>query len=333
MKRILIVLISLCLCFGFVACDYAVEHTEDCQDGNCTGTSNSTLSENETVLPASSSDYNNMSYTAALDDFTSAGFTNIGFKIIYDLVTGWTTFDGEIEEVLVNGSSSFTKGDIHPKDTEIIIVYHTWINAEPQITMPHDSGDYGKGWTIEELKVHFEHLGFTNIEIKSTIDFETFYEEGTIKDVEIEDAFLGLWNSGDVFGSTSLITISYYERTPTLTTDNCPDFVELLLDGNLTYGDFAEKYDDQYIEFDACVDSIITDVSGKTSAILVGGGNTLAENGFTLHLDIGYIGSGNDNIDTNLETGDLIRVIAKVDDYYTSYYKTIYAKVVHLTKK
>ncbi|MBQ8859351.1 MAG: DUF4839 domain-containing protein [Clostridia bacterium] len=359
MKKITTLIIAVILCFCFVACDDEYDYTNgwnDLENDNQENSSNdnqgnnsnanqnnNTTSSNEIRLPASSNDYKNQSYIDALDDFEAAGFTNIKLKIIYDLVTGWLTSDGEIEEVLVNGSSSFTKGDVYQKDTEIIIVYHTWESDEPQITMPNYSWHYDEGWTVEDLVSHFEQLGFTNIEIATTIDsgtFSKFHQEGEIYNVEIEDTFLGGWDSGDIFGATSLITITYYERTPTLTIDNCPDLASVLSSKDMVYTDFAEKYDGQFIEFDACVTSFVKDITGKVVSISVLGGDVASNAldnsdiaGYIIHLDTELTAGDEAYIHTGFEKGAKVKVIAKIDDYHTDYYKTICAKAAYIIER
>lgn len=339
MKKIIALIIAVILCFCFVACDDEYDdqenHSNDIQNNNTTS--------NEIRLPASSSDYENQSYTDALDDFESAGFTNIKLKIIYDLVTGWLTSDGEIEEVLVNGSSSFKKGEFYPKDTEIVIAYHTWKSDEPKITMPNYSWHYDEGWTVDELISHFEQLGFTNIETAKMIDsgtFSEFHQEGEIYNVEIGDTFLGNWSSGDVFGATSLITITYYERTPTLTIENCPDLASVLSSRDMMYTDFAEKYDGQFIEFDACITSFVEDVTRKIVAISVCGGDVVSNTfdnsdiaGFIIRLDTELTAGDEAYIHTDFEKGAKVKVIAKIDDYRTDYYKTICAKAAYIVAR
>ena len=346
MKKIIALIIAVLLCFCFFACDDEYDYSNDwndIQNDNHGNNSNNNTTPNEIRLPASSSDYKNQSYTDVLDDFESAGFTNIKLKIIYDLVTGWLTSDGEIEEVLVNGSSSFTKGDLFPKDTEIVISYHTWASDEPQITMPNYSWYYDEGWTVEGLISHFEQLGFTNIETAETIDsgtFSKFHQEGEIYNVEIEDTFLGGWNSGDVFGATSLITITYYERTPTLTIENCPDLASILSSKDMMYTDFAEKYDGQFIEFDACITSFVEDVTGKIVSISVCGGDVASNTfdnsdiaGLIIRLDTELTAGDEAYIHTNFEKGAKVKVIAKIDDYHTDYYKTICAKAAYIVAR
>lgn len=54
------------------------------------------------------------------------GFYNISYQKIDDLVTGWITDDGEVEEVTINGRTDYNKDDYFPPDVEIIISYHTF---------------------------------------------------------------------------------------------------------------------------------------------------------------------------------------------------------------
>ena len=346
MKKIIVLMIAVLLCFCFVSCDDEYDYSNDWnnfendnQKNNSNNTqNNNTTTSNEISLPASSSDYKNQSYADVLDDFETAGFTNIKLKAIYDLITGWLTSDGEIEEVLVNGASSFTKGDVYPKDTEIIIVYHTWESDEPQITMPNYSWYYDDGWTVEELVSHFEQLGFTNIKIATTIDtgtFSKFHQEGEIYNVEIEDTFLGGWDSGDVFGATSLITVTCYERTPTLTIDNCPDLASILSSKDMMYTDFAEKYDGQFIEFDGYVTTSYSYMGGTSYIIEVTGGDYSENgvNGWFFRVDVEQSVGDEAYINKNIEKGANVKIIGKIDDYHTDYYDMICIDAAYLMER
>ena len=64
--------------------------------------------------------------------FRSAGFTNISYSEIDDLVTGWITKDGEVEKVTVGGTDGYLSREWIPEDTEVVIYYHTFPNKEKQ---------------------------------------------------------------------------------------------------------------------------------------------------------------------------------------------------------
>lgn len=78
-------------------------------------------------IPFSSSELEDgMQYTDAEEQFKNAGFTNIKLEKIEDLVTGWLTDDGEIEEISVNGDTEFSEGDEVEPDSNVVIRYHTF---------------------------------------------------------------------------------------------------------------------------------------------------------------------------------------------------------------
>lgn len=83
----------------------------------------SAVGENEAMIPKSSSDCEGEDFNDITDSFKEAGFTNISYEILYDIYWGITE-EGEIEEVSIDGDTSFTRGDIYSKDAEIIITYH-----------------------------------------------------------------------------------------------------------------------------------------------------------------------------------------------------------------
>ena len=350
MKKTIAFALSLLFCVGFVACDNQDDYSVNWDDiysnleqiGSSSSSSSNTDSgeterpvSNNIALPSSSKDYKNENYIDVLEDLESAGFTNIKFEIIYDLITGWLTSNGEIEEVLIDGNPSFFKGDIFAKDTEIIIKYHTWASDEPKITMPHYSGYYDDGWTVERLVEHFEELGFINVVTKTVVDsgmFEEFHQEGEVYNVEIEDTTLGSWNSGDVFGATSQITIHYYERTYTLTVDNCSDLESILSSRDMMYSDFAERYDGQFIEFDGCVQTSYSYMGGTSYVISVSGGNYNSDgaSGWIIRVDVEQTVGDEKYIDKNINKGSNVKVIGKIDDYYTDYYDMICIKAAYL---
>jgi hypothetical protein len=77
-------------------------------------------------LPISSRDLKNTNYQDVVAKFENAGFTNVQTVIIDDLVLGWFTKDGEVEEVSVDGYTTFTTDSRYPADVEIVVSYHTF---------------------------------------------------------------------------------------------------------------------------------------------------------------------------------------------------------------
>ncbi|GGO94064.1 hypothetical protein GCM10011584_34240 [Nocardioides phosphati] len=85
-----------------------------------------TLSANQTKAPASASDMEGEQYKGVVSDLKDAGFTKVDTKKIDDLITGWLTKDGEVEDVKINGSKDFESGDVFDKDAKVVVAYHTF---------------------------------------------------------------------------------------------------------------------------------------------------------------------------------------------------------------
>ena len=65
-------------------------------------------------------------YKDILKQFKNSGFTNVKTEKIEDLVTGWLTKDGEVEEIKINANKDFKTTDEFEEDVEVIIKYHTF---------------------------------------------------------------------------------------------------------------------------------------------------------------------------------------------------------------
>ncbi len=107
MKKLLSLFIVLIICFSFSACE-ETDHSNDCH------------------APASNSELEGKIYTDVIKQFEESGFSNITTEKIDDLITGWLTKDGEIEEVIIDGNASFSTDTWYSKDSKVIIKYHTF---------------------------------------------------------------------------------------------------------------------------------------------------------------------------------------------------------------
>ena len=83
-------------------------------------------------IKTGSSYYEGENYEDVAKEFKSAGFTNIKYEIIYDLVLGFLVSDGEVEYVTIDGSKEFKDISEYSKDVEIIIAYHTYESNNPE---------------------------------------------------------------------------------------------------------------------------------------------------------------------------------------------------------
>lgn len=76
--------------------------------------------------PAAGKDFEEQQYKVVVEDLEAAGFTNVETKAIEDLITGWMTKDGEVEDVKINGSKDFESGDRFAKDAKVVVRFHTF---------------------------------------------------------------------------------------------------------------------------------------------------------------------------------------------------------------
>lgn len=86
--------------------------------------------EDEAPVPRSASSYKYENYVDVQTELSKAGFTNISFEILYDIVIGWTE-EGEVDSVSVDGNTEFEQGDIFKKDAAIVITYHMKKEDDP----------------------------------------------------------------------------------------------------------------------------------------------------------------------------------------------------------
>lgn len=88
------------------------------------------LADGEVKLDVAASEYKHKNYEDVTTALKTLGFSNIKYKVLYDIVLGWTA-DGDVETVSIAGKSDFTRGDVFPADAEIIITYHMPKDDDP----------------------------------------------------------------------------------------------------------------------------------------------------------------------------------------------------------
>ncbi len=87
----------------------------------------------EIKMPYSMNQLKNKNYVDVISDMKNMGFSNISERKIKDLITGWLTKDGSIEQVLVkseNIENLIEMNKTYDYDTEFIVVYHTFKNKK-----------------------------------------------------------------------------------------------------------------------------------------------------------------------------------------------------------
>lgn len=77
-------------------------------------------------MPFGANDYKDTNYQDIVSQLEQAGFTNIEVVALDDLVTGWLTEDGEVEEVQADGRTTFSEDTRLAPDVKIVVTYHTF---------------------------------------------------------------------------------------------------------------------------------------------------------------------------------------------------------------
>ena len=80
--------------------------------------------------PVESSEVSSSNYQDMVSQFKGAGFTNVSTKEIDDLILGWLTEDGQVEEVSIGGKTSFSTSDTFAADSPVVVSYHTFPKKE-----------------------------------------------------------------------------------------------------------------------------------------------------------------------------------------------------------
>lgn len=114
MRQFIFILLASICCIIFVACGGS-DHT------------------GEVKTPSGSTVMKGKDYKSVVEKFEDEGFTNIKLEKIEDLITGWLTKDGEVEEVSVGGDFEYSPDEWVNADTEVVIRYHTFPEKETEV--------------------------------------------------------------------------------------------------------------------------------------------------------------------------------------------------------
>lgn len=122
----------------------------------------------------------NASYVA--NAFSESAFTDIKTIAVKDIYKGSAYKVGQVEQVIIDGSSYFSKGDLLPYDVEIIITYH----EKKEIVVPFSERNLRKMNYIEAGDC-LQALGFTEIYEKPIRDLVTGWikKDGAVEKITI----------------------------------------------------------------------------------------------------------------------------------------------------
>jgi hypothetical protein len=89
--------------------------------------------------PLNASDVSNSKYQDVVSQFKKSGFTNVTTKEIDDLIIGFLTEDGEVEEVSIGGDTSFSTSDAFAADVPVVVSFHTFPKQDSEAADPSAS--------------------------------------------------------------------------------------------------------------------------------------------------------------------------------------------------
>ena len=84
------------------------------------------IDEGKIAVNYSKEDLVGLDYADVKKKLEKQGFINIQLEPVGDLITGWITKDGEVEEVTINGGTDYKETSYYSPEVEIVIIYHTY---------------------------------------------------------------------------------------------------------------------------------------------------------------------------------------------------------------
>ena len=203
MKRLFCLSLALILCFSLIGCD------ENSHEG-------------EVKTPAGSSDMEGRNYEDVVTIFEEKGFTNIKTEPIDDLIFGWLTKDGEVEEVSVGGKVDYSPDKWVPADTEVVIRYHTFPEDDEEETKSDESNETTESTTIvmtadsvtytgknaQDVEKDVKDLGFENVKLVESVTTDSSNIDGVVDTITVAGRE---FSKGDSFEKDAEIVITYWK--------------------------------------------------------------------------------------------------------------------------
>lgn len=196
-----------------------------------------------------------------------------------------------------------------------------------QGVMPYSSEEYcTMDWTLESIEEHFRELGFDSFEENPVEPGDDDYDRNIYELYVKSFIFTDPWEAGDQLDPDDTIVI-YYNESPTLTVDSCPDLARMVECAD-DYLGFAEEYDGRYVSFDACVSYQLTTFTNDY--IIMVSGENYEEN--QSHDWTIYIGDRTwDNaVQGSTPVGTTVHVEGRIDLDFSEYYDQLYVEGLKL---
>lgn len=205
--------------------------------------------------------------------------------------------------------------------------------TDGKVAMPYGSASYcGADWTLESLKAHLIDLGFTNI-----VEYpEEPWDENCADNIFFVKIRRGWskvseWEAGEEFETDEEVIIRY-NKAPMLTVENCPDLLTVLTSDEMSYTEFAEKYDGRYVEIDGYISSYISKEWETSRVIEMRYGNQRGENLEGAEVHLGDVNWGS-KIDKDIVEGELVHIRGKIDFSDTEFFQRLHVNCILYEKR
>ncbi len=244
----------------------------------------------------SSEDLEGKNYEDVIANLKNAGFTNIQTEVMDDLITGWLTNDGEVEQVEIDGNKDFSSDSRYKSDVEIIVTYHTFPGSESEETGASASSE----------------------SIVSAAAENTSNSESSAKPIATEEAAITETTAKIIQETTDAeLATEFQDELAAVLAAKDPD--------DPSIQEFADKYEGRTIEFDGYIAAMNLHGDYKTRydiLILAGDysettavGPNFQFRDVSVILDLNLTGS---NIPDTIGVGDNLHITAKIGEYEDS---------------
>lgn len=223
-------------------------------------------------------------YKTVISQLEETGFTNIKTKVLDDLITGWLTKDGEIEQVEIDGDTEFSATDSFQKNSKIVITYHTFSKEDKKEAKASDEKKSNTKSTDDDKKS----------DTKST-------DEKSSKKVEQST------------NDTSILTVK-----------NNEDLAAVLAvkdEYDPIVGEFAKKYVGRIIEFDGNIANMMQheDYTTRYDILIYAGDyseTTFSGPSFKFeNVNVSDLKLTGSEIPENIGAGQNLHITAEVEEY------------------
>lgn len=156
------------------------------------------LAENEVRIDFTNEEAKGQNYEEFIVELQNKGFTNIDVIVFDDLILGWLTEDGEIEEVTINDSLEYTSGSVFNNDAYIVVSYHTF-----PVVSEEENYDEEESY-VEEPEQVLENLTIENnkdlaylLSANDTSTFGEFSDKYYGQQIEFDGNICAMANHGN----------------------------------------------------------------------------------------------------------------------------------------